>query len=142
MSNDERGALEITKDAFSSIEALVKDAHGNAIFGGNDPKRIRIGAGYLRLCSTKSCALSSLLDAVADGNKRAGDAAKRRLSAVELEINKYLDKVAIDNKRWAKESGAIQMEISGEELQQLMKGEQPKELIARIEAMRKEKESA
>ena len=142
MSKDERGSYEITKDAFASIEALVKDARGNAIFAGNDPKRIHIGAGYLRLCAAKSSALSSLLDAVADGDKRAGDKSKKRLSEVEREIEKHLDKVAVDNERWAKESGAVRLAISGEELQQLMKGEQPKELIARIEAMRKEKESA
>ena len=142
MSNDTRGSLEITKDAFGSIEALVKDAHGNAIFAGNDPKRIHIGAGYLRLCAMKSTALSDLLDAVADGDRRAGDKSKKRLAEVEREIQKYLDKVAIDNERWAKESGAVSMKISGEDFQKLLRGEQPPELIAKIEQMQKEKESA
>ena len=139
MSNDTRGSLEITKDAFGSIEALVKDAHGNAIFAGNDPKRIRIGAGYLRLCATKSSALSDLLDAVADGNKRAGDKAKKRLSEVEREIQKYLDMVAVDNERWAKESGATRVLMKVEDFEKLMKGEQPADFI---EKLQKEQQAA
>lgn len=142
MSKDERGSLEITKDAFGSIDALVKDAHGNAMFAGNDPKRIHIGAGYLRLCAMKSNALSDLLDAVADGNRASGDKAKKRLSQVDRDIQKYLDMVAVDNERWAKESGAVRMQMSGEDFQKLMRGEQPPELIAKIEAMKAEQESA
>ena len=39
-------------------------------------------------------------------------------------------------------SGAVSMKISGEDLQKIMRGEQPPELIARIEAMKAEQESA
>ena len=78
---------------------------------------------------------------MADGDRRAGDRATKRLSDVEREIQKYLDKVAIDNERWAKESGAVRIQMSGEDFQKLMRGEQPPELIAKIEQMQKEKES-
>jgi hypothetical protein len=90
----------------------------------------------------KSTALSDLLDAVADGNRASGDKAKKRLSQVDRDIQKYLDKVAIDNERWAKDSGAVRMKISGDDFQKLMRGEQPPELIAKIEAMKAEQESA
>jgi hypothetical protein len=142
MSKDVRGSFEITKDAFGSIEALVKDARGNAIFAGNGPKRIRIGAQYARLAGMASVALADLLVAVADGNRKAGDRAKMRLAQIDRDIQKHLDMVAVDNERWAKESGAVRMQISGEDFQKLMRGEQPPELIAKIEAAREEQESS
>ena len=141
MSNQEKGAFEITKDAFGSIEALVKDARGNAIFA-NDPKRISVAAGYLRLAGRKCAALTELIQAVADQESRHADKAKKRLAEIDRDIEKYLDFVEIDNERWAKESGAVSMTMSGEDLQKLMRGEQPPELIARIEAMKAEQESA
>ncbi len=142
MSKDTRGSFEITKDALGSIEALVKDARGNAIFAANDRKRISIGAGYLRLAAQKSAALADLMDAVAGQDRRHGDKAKKRLAEIDRDIEKYLDIVATDNERWARESGAVRMQISGEDLQKIMRGEQPPELTAKIEAMKSEQESA
>ena len=142
MSKDEKGAFEITKDALDSIEALVKDARGNAIFAGNDRKRISIGAGYLRLAGRKCAAASELIDAVSDQNKRRGDKAKKRLAEIDRDIEKYLDYIDLDNKRWAEASGAVRMVISPEELAQLMRGEQPSGLVARIEAAKAKQESS
>jgi hypothetical protein len=142
MSTNEKGALEITKDGLGSIEALVKDARGNAIFAANDRKRISIGAGYLRLAGRKCAALSELIEAVAEQESRRADKAKKRLAEIDRDIEKYLDFVDLDNERFAKESGAIRMTMSGEDLQKLMRGEQPPELIAKIEAMKAEQESA
>lgn len=142
MSKDERGAYEITKDALSSIEALVKDARGNAIFAGNDAKRVAIGAGYLRLAGRKCAAAAELIDAVAEQDKRRGDKAKKRLAEIDRDIERYLDYVAIDNKRWEQESGAVRMTISTEDLQALMRGEQPAALIQKVEAIKAEQESA
>jgi hypothetical protein len=142
MSKDERGSLEITKDAFGSIDALVKDARGNATLAGNDPKRLRIGAGYLRLAGMASASLADLIEAVASQDKARGDKAKKRLAQIDRDIQKHLDVVEVDNERWAKESGAIRVRVSAEDFQKLMKGEQPPELIAKIEQAQKEKESA
>jgi hypothetical protein len=141
MSNDERGSFEITKDAFASIEALVKDAIGNATLTG-DRKRFHIGAGYLRLAAQKSAALADLIDAVANSNRSTGAKAIKRLMQVDRDIEKHLDKVAIDNERWAKESGAIRVEVKREDFEALMRGEPPPELIATIEALKAEQESA
>ena len=131
MSTKERDSFAITKAAFASIDALVKDAHGNATMTG-DRKRLAIAAGYLRLAAQKSAALADLVESVADQKRQPGDKAIKRLGEIDREIEKYLDKVAVDNKRWAKESGAVRMEISGEDLQKLMRGEQPPQLIARV----------
>ncbi len=56
MSNDTIDSLAITKDAFSSIEALVKDARGNAIFLAFERERLNIGAQYLRLTPSEYAA--------------------------------------------------------------------------------------
>jgi len=141
MSKDTRGAFEITKDAFASIEALVKDAVGNATLTG-DRKRLHIGAGYLRLAAQKSAALANLISAVANQDRAPGRRAIRQLAQVDREIEKHLDKVAIDNERWARESGAVRMKISHEDFEALMRGEPPPELIAKIEQAQKEQESA
>jgi hypothetical protein len=141
MSTDERGAFEITKDAFASIEALVKDAVGNATLTG-DRKRFHIGAGYLRLAAQKSAALADLIDAVANQDRNPGRRAIKRLAQVDCDIEKHLDMVAIDNERWARESGAVRMQISNEDLEALMRGEPSAELVAKIEAAREDQESA
>ena len=141
MSTDERGAFEITKDAFASIEALVKDAVGNATLTG-DRKRLHIGAGYLRLAAAKAAALADLISAVANQDRTPGRKAIRRLSQVEREIEKFLAKVAIDNERWARDNGAIRMRISNEDLEALVRGEPPAKCVAQIDAAREEQESA
>lgn len=141
MSKDERGAFEITKDAFASIEALVKDAVGNATLTG-DRKRLHIGSGYLRLAAAKAVALADLISAVANQDRAPGRRAIKRLTQIDRDIEKHLDKVAIDNERWARENGAVRMKISNEDLEALMRGEQPPELIAKIETLKAEQESA
>jgi len=141
MSTDERGAFEITKDAFASIEALVKDAVGNSTLTG-DRKRFHIGAGYLRLAAAKAVALADLISAVANQDRNPGRRAIKRLAQVDRDIEKHLAMVAIDNERWARENGAIRMKISNEDLEALMRGEQPPELIAKIEAAQAEQDSA
>jgi len=133
MSKDERGAFEITKDTFASIEALVKDALGNATLTG-DRKRLHIGAGYLRLAVQKSAALADLIDAVANQERTPGRKAIKRLSQIDRDIEKFLDKVAIDNERWARDNGAVRVEVKREDFEALMRGEPPPELIAKIEA--------
>lgn len=140
MSKDERGALEITKDAFASIEALVKDAVGNATLTG-DRKRLHIGSGYLRLAAAKAVALADLISAVANQDRAPGRRAIKRLAQVDSDIEKHLDKVAIDNERWARASGAIRVEVKREDFEALMRGEPPPELIAKIEAVKAEQES-
>jgi len=141
MSKDERGAFEITKDAFASIEALVKDAVGNATLTG-DGKRLHIGAEYLRLAGRKSAALAELITAVANQERAPGRRAIKRLAEIDRAIEKHLAMVAIDNERWARENGAVRMKISNEDLEALMRGEQPPELIAKIEAAQAEQDSA
>ena len=141
MSTDERASYEITKDAFASIEALVKDAVGNATLTG-DRKRFHIGAGYLWLAAQKSAALADLIDAVANQDRAPGRRAIKRLAQVDCDIEKHLEKVAIDNERWARENGAVRMKISNEDFEALMRGEPPPELIAKIEAMKAAQESA
>ena len=141
MSTDERGSFEITKNAFASIEALVKDAVGNATLTG-DRKRLHIGAGYLRLAAQKSAALADLIDAVANQDRAPGRRAIKRLAQVDRDIEKHLDKVAIDNERWARENGAVRMKISNEDFEALMRGEPTSELVAKLQQAQKEQESA
>lgn len=141
MSKDEKGAFEITEDAFASIEALVKDAIGNATLTG-DRKRLHIGAEYLRLAGRKSAALAELITAVANQERAPGRRAIKRLAEIDRAIEKHLAMVAIDNERWARENGAVRMKISNEDLEALIRGEQPPELIAKIEAMKAEQDSA
>jgi len=141
MGTDERGSYEITKDAFASIEALVKDAVGNATLTG-DRMRFHIGAGYLRLAAAKAVALADLIDAVANQDRTPGRRAIKRLAQVDRDIEKHLAKVAIDNERWAKENGAIRMRISNEDLEALVRGEPSAKCVAQIDAAREEQESA
>jgi len=141
MSKDEIDSFEITKGAFASIEALVKDAVGNATLTG-DRKRLHIGAGYLRHAAAKAAALADLISAVANQARAPGRRAIRKLAQVDREIEKHLDKVAIDNERWAKESGAVRMKISHEDFEALLRGEPPVELLAKIQQAQKEQESA
>jgi len=141
MSTDERGAYEITNDAFGSIEALVKDAVGNATLTG-DRKRLHIGSGYLRLAAAKAVALADLISAVANQDRAPGRSAIKRLAQIDRDIKKHLDKVAIDNERWARETGAIRMKISSEDFEALVRGKPSAELAAKLEQAQKEKESA
>ena len=141
MGKDTTGSFEITTDALGSIEALVKDARGNATLTG-DRMRFHIGAGYLRLAAQKSAALADLIDAVANQDRAPGRRAIKRLAQVDRDIEKHLEKVAIDNERWARENGAVRMKISNEDFEALVRGEPPAELIAKIEAAREEQESA
>ncbi len=140
MSTKELDSYEITKRAFASVEALVKDALGNATLTG-DPKRLHIGAAYLRLAGRKSAALADLITGVANQNRPYGLKAIKRLEEIDRDIQKHLDRVAVDNKRWAEEKGSVRMQVSGEELEALMRGEQPPELIARIEQAQEEPEA-
>ena len=141
MSTDERGAFEITKDAFASIEALVKDAVGNSTLTG-DRKRFHIGAGYLRLAAAKAVALADLISAVANQDRNPGRRAIKRLAQVDRDIEKHLDVVAIDNERWARDNGAVRVKISAEDFEALVRGEPSAELISKIEAAREDQEPA
>ena len=142
MSTNEKGTFKTTIDAFSSIEALVKDGRGNAIFMSPDPKRLHFGAGYLRLAAQKSVALADLIDGVAKGNRSHVDKAKKRLAQVDRDIEKHVDAAGIDNERWAKEKGAISVEMKLEDVQRLMKGEGSNDLTAEIERLFKEQNAA
>lgn len=142
MSTNKKGTFETTTDAFSSIEALVKDGRGNAIFMAPDRKRLHFGAGYLRLAAQKSAALADLIDGVANGNRNHVDKAKKRLVQIDRDIEKHVDAAGIDNERWAKENGAISVEMKYEDVQRLMKGEGSNELNAEIERLLKEKNVA
>jgi hypothetical protein len=141
MGTDERGSYEITKDAFASIEALVKDAVGNSTLTG-DRKRFHIGAGYLRLAAAKAVALADLISAVANQDRNPGRRAIKRLAQVDRDIEKHLDVVAIDNERWARDNGAVRVKISAEDFEALVRGEPSGELISKIEAAREDQESA
>jgi hypothetical protein len=52
---------------------------------------------------------------------RRADKAKKRLSEIDRDIEKYLDFVDLDNERFAKESGAVRTQISREDLEKLMR---------------------
>ena len=141
MSKDKIDSFEITKGAFASIEALVQDAIGNATLTG-DRKRLHIGASYLRLAAAKAVALADLISAVANQDRGPGRAAIKRLAQVDRDIEKHLEKVAIDNERWARESGAVRVQISSEDFEALVRGEPSVELVAKIQQAQKEQESA
>jgi len=142
MSNEKLDSLQVTKSAFSSIEALVKDAHGNAIGLAFERERLNIGAQYLRLAGRKCAALSELIDAIADGDRRRGEKAIKRIAEIDRDIEKHLDAVAVANTRLSEKHGAVRMTVSGEDLQKLMQGEPPPELVAKLKQVQKEQESA
>ena len=112
MSNEKLDSLQVTKDALSSIEALVKDARGNAIFLAFEGERLNIGAQYLRLAGRKCAALAELIDAIAGGDRRRGDKAIRRIAEIGRDIEKHLAAVDVANARLSEKHGAVRMTSS------------------------------
>ena len=53
-----------------------------------------------------------------------------------------MDFVDLDTEHFAKESGAVRVQISGEDFEALVRGEPSAELVAKIAAAREDQESA